>query len=56
MLLSEQEQEEFARVLEFQAMQDGTIWLIEGIGETLDGKEVVKALMERRNVYSIPKN
>ena len=55
-MLSEQEQKEFARVLEFQAMQEKSIWFVEGVGKTLDGMKVVKALMDGKNVYSIPKD
>ncbi len=51
----ELEQKEFAKILEFQAMQENTIWMIEGEGETLDGMKVVKAMMENKKVYSIPK-
>ena len=54
-MLSEMEQREFAKVLEFQAMQENTVWMVEGIGETLDGMEVVKAMMDGRKVYSVPK-
>ena len=54
-MLSELEQKEFAKILEFQAMQENTIWVIEGEGETLDGMKVVKAMMEQKKVYSIPK-
>ena len=54
--MSEQEQKEFARVLEFQAMQEGSIWFVENVGKTLDGMKVVKALMEGKNVYFIPKD
>ena len=54
-MLSEIEQKEFAKILEFQAMQENTIWVIEGEGETLDGMKVVKAMMEQKKVYSIPK-
>ncbi len=54
-MLSELEQKEFAKILEFQAMQENTIWMIEGEGETLDGMKVVKAMMENKKVYSIPK-
>ena len=55
-MLSEMEQREFAKVLEFQAMQENTVWIIEGEGETLDGMKVVKAMMNQKKVYSIPKN
>lgn len=54
-MLSELEQKEFAKILEFQAMQENTIWMIEGEGETLDGMKVVKAMIENRKVYSVPK-
>ena len=54
-MLSAIEQKEFAKILEFQAMQENTIWVIEGEGETLDGMKVVKAMMEQKKVYSIPK-
>jgi len=54
-MLSELEIREFAKILEFQAMQDESIWMIEGIGETLDGMKVVKAMMENKKVYSVPK-
>ena len=54
-MLSDLEQKEFAKVLEFQAMQEKTVWMIEGEGETLDGMKVVKAMMEGRKVYSVPK-
>ncbi len=55
-MLSELEQKEFAKILEFQAMKENTIWVIEDEGETLDGMKVVKALMDGKNVYSIPKD
>lgn len=55
-MLSEQEQIEFARVLEFQATQEGSMWFVEGVGKTLDGMKVVKALIGGKNVYSIPKD
>ena len=54
-MLSELEQKEFAKILEFQAMQEKTVWVIEGEGETLDGRKVVKAMMDNKKVYSIPK-
>jgi hypothetical protein len=54
-MLSEMEQKEFAKILEFQALEENTIWVIEGEGETLDGMKVVKAMMERKKVYSVPK-
>ena len=53
---SDVEQREFAKVLEFQAMQENTVWIIEGEGETLDGMKVVKAMMNQKKVYSVPKN
>ena len=55
-MLSDVEQREFAKVLEFQAMQENTVWIIEGEGETLDGMKVVKAMMNQKKVYSVPKN
>ena len=54
-MLSELEQREFAKILEFQAIQENTVWMIEGEGETLDGMKVVKAMMDNKKVYSIPK-
>ena len=36
-------------------MQENTIWVIEWEGKTLDGKQVVTAMMEGRKVYSVPK-
>ena len=54
--LNETEQKEFAKVLEFQAMQENTIWMVEGVGQTLDGMKVVKAMIEGRKVYSVPKD
>ena len=54
-MLSELEQKEFAKILEVQAMQENTIWMIEGEGETIDGMKVVKAMIENRKVYSVPK-
>ena len=42
-------------ILEFQAMKENTVWLIEGEGETLDGMKVVKAMIENKKVYSVPK-
>ena len=50
-MLSELEQKEFAKILEFQAMQENTIWMIEGEGETLDGMKVVKAMMENKKEH-----
>tara|TARA_B100000902_G_scaffold387641_1_gene432055 strand:- start:1930 stop:2103 length:174 start_codon:yes stop_codon:yes gene_type:complete len=55
-MLSEIEQKEFAKVLEFQAMQENTVWMVEGEGATLDGMKVVKAMMENRKVYSVQKD
>ena len=55
-MLSEREKLEFAKVLEFQAMQEKTIWMVEGIGQTLDGVKVVEAMLEGRKVYSVPKD
>ena len=55
-MMSEQEQKEFAKVLEFQATQEKSIWFVEGVGKTLDGMKVVKALMDGKTVYSIPKD
>ena len=43
-------------MLEFQAMQENTIWMVEGVGKTLDGMKVVKAMIEGRKVYSVPKD
>jgi hypothetical protein len=54
-MLSELEQKEFAKILEFQALQENTVWMIEGEGETLDGMKVVKAMMDNKKVYSVPK-
>jgi hypothetical protein len=54
-MLSELEMKEFAKILEFQAMQEATVWMIEGVGETLDGMKVVKAMIENKKVYSVPK-
>ena len=54
-MLSELEQREFAKILDFQAMQENTVWMIEGEGETLDGMKVVKAMIDNKKVYSIPK-
>ncbi len=54
-MLNDVEQREFAKILEFQAMQENTIWIIENEGETLDGMKVVKAMMENKKVYSVPK-
>jgi|TARA_R110001632_G_scaffold14697_3_gene49230 phage protein U len=54
-MMSEIEQKEFAMILEFQAMKENTVWLIEGEGETLDGMKVVKAMIENKKVYSVPK-
>ncbi len=54
-MLNEMEQKEFAKILEFQAMQENTVWMIEGVGQTLDGMKVVKAMMNNKKVYSIPK-
>ena len=55
-MLNETEQKEFAKVLEFQAMLENTIWMVEGVGQTLDGMKVVKAMIEGRKVYSVPKD
>ena len=54
-MLNEVVQREFAKVLECQAMQENTIWIIEGEGETLDGMKVVKAMMNNKKIYSVPK-
>ena len=55
-MLNETEQKEFAKVLEFQAMQENISWMVEGVGQTLDGMKVVKAMIEGRKVYSVPKD
>lgn len=54
-MLSEQEKKEMALVFELQAVQDNIIWMVEGIGETIDGMNVVDAIIEGKKVYSIPK-
>ena len=54
-MLSELEMREFAKIIEFQAMQEETVWMVEGVGETLDGMKVVKALLENKKVYSVQK-
>ena len=51
-MLNEMEQREFAKILEFQAMQENTIWIIEGEGETLDGMKVVKAMLENKGILN----
>jgi len=53
--LSEQEQKEMAMVFELQAFQENLVWMVEEVGETVDGMKVVKALMDGRKVYSVPK-
>ena len=55
-MLNETEQKEFAKVIEFQAMQENTIWMVEGVGQTLYGMKVGKAMIEGRKVYSVPKD
>ncbi len=54
-MLSEQEQKEMAMVFELQAAQEYLVWMVEEVGETVDGMKVVKALMDGRKVYSVPK-
>tara|TARA_Y100000817_G_scaffold273125_1_gene232695 strand:- start:421 stop:591 length:171 start_codon:yes stop_codon:yes gene_type:complete len=54
-MLSEQEQKEMAMVFELQAFQENLVWMVEEVGETVDGMKVVKALMDGRKVYSVPK-
>lgn len=54
-MMSEQEQKEMAMVFELQAYQENIVWMVEGDGETLDGMKVVKALIDGRKVYSVPK-
>tara|TARA_B100000700_G_scaffold171581_1_gene189574 strand:+ start:705 stop:875 length:171 start_codon:yes stop_codon:yes gene_type:complete len=54
-MLSEQEQKEMAMVFELQAFQENLVWMVEDVGETVDGMVVVKALIEGRKVYSVPK-
>jgi len=54
-MMSEQEQKEMALVFELQAFQENIIWMVENVGETLDGMKVVKALIDGRKVYSVPK-
>ena len=44
-----------AMVFELQAYQENIVWMVEGDGETLDGMKAVKALMDGRKVYSVPK-
>ena len=44
-----------AMVFKLQAYQENIVWMVEGDGETLDGTKVVKALMDGRKVYSVPK-
>ena len=54
-MLSEQEQKEMAMVFELQAFQENLVWMVEEVGETVDGMKVVKALRDGRKVYSVPK-
>lgn len=54
-MLSEQEQKEMAMVFELQAFQENLVWMVEEVGETVDGMKVVKALIDGRKVYSVPK-
>ena len=54
-MISEQEKKEMAIQFELQAFQENTVWMVEGVGETLDGMKVVKALIEGLKVYSVPK-
>jgi|TARA_R110001606_G_scaffold360475_1_gene513500 hypothetical protein len=54
-MLSEQEKREMAMVFELQAYQENLIWMVEGIGETIDGMKVVEAMIEGKKVYSMPK-
>ena len=54
-MMSEQEQKEMAMVFELQAFQENLVWMVEEVGETVDGMKVVKALMDGRKVYSVPK-
>jgi len=54
-MLSKNEKKEMAMIFELQAFQDKIIWMVEGIGETIDGMKVVEAMIEGKKVYSVPK-
>ncbi len=54
-MLNEEEKKEMALIFELEAMQNKTIWMVEGIGETLDGLKVVEAMIAGKKVYSVPK-
>ena len=55
-MLSEQEQKEMAMVFELQAFQENLVWMVEDVGETIDGMKVVEALIDGRKVYYVPKH
>ena len=55
-MMSEQEKKEMAMVFELQAFQDTIVWMVEDVGETIDGMKVVEALIDGRKVYSVPKH
>ena len=42
--------------LELQAFQENIVWMVEDVGETIDGMKVVEALIDGRKVYSVPKH
>jgi|TARA_R110002012_G_scaffold160467_2_gene322311 hypothetical protein len=54
-MLSESEKKEMAMIFELQAFQENIVWMVEGIGETIDGMKVVEAMIEGKKVYSVPK-
>ena len=43
-MMSEQEKKEMAMVFELQAFQDNIVWMVEDVGETIDGMKVVGEL------------
>ena len=50
-LLSELEKEQFAKVLEVQALSENAKWYIEGDGPITDMMEVITALFEGKHIH-----
>ncbi len=50
-LLSELEKEQFAKVLEVQALSENAKWYIDGEGPIYDMMEIVNALFEGKHIH-----
>ena len=54
-VLSEQEKEDFAKVLQLQAYQEKSEWFIEDDGPIINTMKVVEALCDGKRVYLRPR-